>query len=314
MSGDLIAAQPSSIRSLAPVDREVGVTLYLADARDRLALALAESGPEQVASLRAEMATVQEMTKQLGLSKEIQDDAAEMVRRCEYGLGKAIRAGQAAGVVARTGSVRGVPEPGVRGSMPSSTERIDLPASPTTFLGPSGQGGSEIYALAEATEAEFEDALGRAREEKNVSRANVVRKVREVTGGENTPAEKWERVAEMADRGYTSAQIAREVGMSEPGLKRGAQREGIDIRADRVMGKVRRLDVRRVIEQTVADLESVVNATESLLTLDGVAAAEIAEEEALEWVDSLHRSAAAIRKAANLIAKATAPDRSKESA
>ncbi|MGA4670049.1 hypothetical protein ACPCG0_09675 [Propionibacteriaceae bacterium Y1923] len=40
-----------------------------------------------------------EATKQLGLSKEIRDDATEMVRRAEYALGKAIRKGQAEGTV-----------------------------------------------------------------------------------------------------------------------------------------------------------------------------------------------------------------------
>jgi hypothetical protein len=72
-------------------------------ARDWLATAVETTGPEQIAAAKAEIATAAEAIKQLGLSKEIRADAAEMVRHAEYALAKSIRKGQAEGTVAARG-------------------------------------------------------------------------------------------------------------------------------------------------------------------------------------------------------------------
>lgn len=49
------------------------------------------------------IATVAETSKQLGLSKEIKQDAEVMVRRAERSLGKAIREGQERGEIRKQG-------------------------------------------------------------------------------------------------------------------------------------------------------------------------------------------------------------------
>jgi hypothetical protein len=175
MSTDVVPV--SQIRNLPEVVRENAVTAYLAQARDRLADALVASGPESVASIKAEVATVAEMSKQLGLSKECRDDAAEMVRRAEYALGKVIRKGQSEGVIAARGDF-GAVGPGGRSSVSDDLRK------PSEFLGNSGQENHQTYAMSDASPEEFDEALSEARAEGNLSRANVVRKVKRITGAD----------------------------------------------------------------------------------------------------------------------------------
>lgn len=160
--------------TLAPIDptNEVAVTDYLTRARDWLSRAVDETGPEQIAAAKAEIATAAEATKQLGLSKEIQLDAQEMVRRAEYALGKAIRKGQAEGTVAKRG-YQGAPS---NGGNPAITHVPDL-IGKNEWRGDDG-----ISSLADATDDDFDEAIDEAKAEGNLSRANVARKAREKAG------------------------------------------------------------------------------------------------------------------------------------
>ena len=89
----------AAVEALDPQAREVAVTQMLTEARAWLAHAVESTGPQVIANFKAQMATVAEATKQLNLSKEIQLDAQEMVRRAERGVGLAIRKGQAEGTI-----------------------------------------------------------------------------------------------------------------------------------------------------------------------------------------------------------------------
>lgn len=178
----------SALEALDPAAREIAVTQYLTDARDRLAFALQATGPEAVAAIKAEIATAAEATKQLGLSKEIQSDAQEMVRRAEYALGKAIRAGQERGEILKRQDGGGPRSDYMRGDQVIHVDRnaddtsISSPVSPSAFAPKhelSRSDGSGIYDLVDGvTEPEFEAALTDARAEGNLSRANVVRKIK----------------------------------------------------------------------------------------------------------------------------------------
>lgn len=172
-STDLVSA--ADLKALAPQDQEAGVTQYLVIAAERLAMALAATGPEAVASLRAELATVQEMTKQLRLSKEIQNDAQEMTRRAEFGLGKAIRKGQ------ELGQIRTAEDTHMVGSGPGVAQGDSDKVSPLAFAPKSVLNSSHggIYDLVDGvTDEQFEGALAEASAEENPSRANVIRKIR----------------------------------------------------------------------------------------------------------------------------------------
>jgi len=87
-----------------------------------------------------------------------------MVRRAEYALGKAVKAGQERGEVK------------TKGGLPDEKTAVS-----TYFNG----GGEQqaITAMSSVDPDTFDAALNEARDEGNVSRANVVRKVKERTGG-----------------------------------------------------------------------------------------------------------------------------------
>ena len=121
------------------------------------------------------MATVAEATKQLNLSKEIQLDAQEMVRRAERGVGQAVRKGQRDGEIATRGNRELYAGPHHRQS------RDKTLSSPADYL-PHGNDRAAAYAMADdVSDEQFDAALETAKEEQNLSRANVVRKVREQT-------------------------------------------------------------------------------------------------------------------------------------
>ena len=132
---------------------------------DGAALASAGIGAAKLTAVRAA-----EFSKRLDLSKDTVLEAQMQQRRWERALGAAIREGQARGEIAdtRTGGHRAS-----RGIPPTS----DF-ASPNE-LKTSGKNVG-IYALTDNTSDEqFEAALSEAKDDNNVSRANVVRKLRD---------------------------------------------------------------------------------------------------------------------------------------
>jgi len=150
----------------------------------------------------------------------------------------------------------------------------------------------EVRAIAEEAVKEM-DATGKVRpaEDKvRAARKTTEKPKVETTYGEQQTA-KWDRVTALAASGSTTRQIARDLGMSEGGVKSGAKQRGIDIRADRVVGRTRRLDSNRIIRECVAELEGVVSGL-ALVNYN-----DIDPEEAPTWVDSLTKSMSAISKA-----------------
>jgi len=149
---------------IATVDTtsEVAVTSYLQQARDWLATAVESTGPEQIARAKAEIATAAEATKQLGLSKDIQGDASEMVRRAEYALRKAVTKAQESGEANR-------PHREVSPAGDSSKP------SPASYFG-SRKEYQDANAMGALDADEFDQVLADAKAEGNTSRANVAAK------------------------------------------------------------------------------------------------------------------------------------------
>lgn len=287
------------VKNLPQAQQEMAVSMYLEQARDRLADALERTGPEAVANIKAEVATAAEAAKQLGLSKEIRDDAAEMVRRAEYALGKAIRKGQEEGTVARKGSRPNGISPHERNGRPVAGHIPDpnlssLP-SPTSFVS-GDQERTEIYAMSDGvTEEEFEEVLTEAREEGSVSRANVVRKIKGQQSGP-TRQQRADLIEKLAREGYSSRQMASQVGYARDSQVRELAKEfGIDIPADRVIGKSRRVNSNRVLSGVTESLSAAAYSLQQIDPLD------LDQDQAQEWVDSLTESLSAIRKALNPI-------------
>lgn len=185
MNTDIVISDIAALDTLAPADREVALTGILTQSRDWLVRATQATDPARaVADFKAFITTVAEAAKQKKVSEEIVTEATVMVRRTERALGVAIRDGQASGSITNASTAAAQRE---RMKTTSTYKTIVVP-SPNTFAAPhelfGAKPGTGIYAVADnVTDAEFEEALLTAKEEGNVSRANVVRKLR----GEPTP-------------------------------------------------------------------------------------------------------------------------------
>lgn len=98
----------------------------------------------------------------------------------------------------------------------------------------------------------------------------------------------------FADKGSTSDQIAETLGVTYNSLRRIARRHEIEIPADGIVGKRKRVDSQRVANQIVLAL-SHVTAGDSLIDWDA-----ISKEEASEWVpildDAMSEISAFVRK------------------
>lgn len=271
---------------------ETAVTAYLQTARDRLSLALEATGPQAVASIRAELATVHEATKQLGLSKDIQLDAQEMCRRAEYALGKAIRKGQAEGTIRTRGNEAGgnQHEPGKLRDPQFSTKASPYDFAPhSTLYGDGTQGGNGIYAMADHTDDEkFEDVIAEAKAEGNLSRANVANKAKGRAPSQ-TRDQRAEIVAGMAEEGHSRDQIARHMGIGREAVSNIGRDYSLTFPAD-VTSKTRRVDSSRVVRETVSTLEGV------RLALPLVDFASLDPSEAKEWTASLDQSIRALNR------------------
>lgn len=287
------AADRGAIEQLDPAQREVAVTAYLAHARDQLALAVELTGPAAVAALKAEIATAAEATKQLGLSKEIQSDAQEMVRRAEYALGKAIRAGQEAGEIGSRGQHAFMGNQHTGGLHP--VEMKSKPSASDFFPEGDSARTAVLDMVDTANDAEFEAALSDARAEGNLSRANVVRKIQGVKTDGLTPAEKLTRLRELAASGHTSDQIAREIGVTESYVRDRAREQSIEIPADRMVARSKRFDHTRYVAKTVEQIEFLATG------LDAFDASQVDWAEHENWVASLTDSMRALNRFVNTV-------------
>jgi hypothetical protein len=155
----------------------------LEQARSWLAHAVEASSPARdIADFKAWVATAADAARRVQVSKEIQTDADEMVRRSERVLGLAVREGQREGAIKTKGD----------GGWSARARRLDpLDASnekPSTdeFFAHDTE-RAHVYAMTDGvSDEQFESALIDARAEGNLSRSNVVRKVK----GETKPEAK----------------------------------------------------------------------------------------------------------------------------
>lgn len=129
------------------------------------------------------------------------------------------------------------------------------------------------------------------------NRHDLIAKVRRELGMTERPdtsrsavAKRKQDVRDMAERGFTTRQIAAALHVGEQAVGKIASKEGIRIHADRVIGRARRHDSTRILETIVMDAENL-TADENLIDFSALEIAAIAR-----WVDSLvasHKSLAA---------------------
>lgn len=91
-------------------------------------------------------------------------------------------------------------------------------------------------------------------------------------------------VRDMAERGFSTRQIASAIGIGEGAVSDIAKKEGIVIHADRLVGKTKRLNANRIMDRIVADAENV-TAGVDLITF-----ADLDREQIAGWLKSLTAS------------------------
>jgi hypothetical protein len=274
-------------------------------ARAWLREALERGEIEQIAEIKSQAEAVRVYTAQKQLGKDAQLAAAEIVRRAERGIGVAIRRGQRNGEIAKRGERGGSGAAGVYGGNRGARRGEHLGSSGSFFRHDDER--ADTYAMTDGvSDADFEDALGEARAEGNLSRANVVRKIRQRRstaapgpGGQAAGQPSRDLIARHAAAGMSSRQIAGLLGIGGHQVREVAREHGIAIPADAVVGRTRRPDPNRIVRETAHALEGLAM---------GVTLADPADldpAQAAEWTTSLSRSIRVLRQFLAQMRKAT---------
>jgi len=254
---------------------------------------------EQIAEIKSRAEAVRVYTTQKQLGTDAQLAAAEIVRRAERGIGVAIRRGQQTGEIAKRGERGGCGAAGVYGGNRGARHGEHRGSSASFFRHDDER--ADAYAMTDGvTDADFEEAIGQAKADGNLSRANVMRKIRQRPGeraaapGAQIPdgadmsseaaARRRELIGELAASGMSSRQIGERLGIGGDRVRQLAREHGIGIRADAVLGRTRRPDSARIVRETVHALEGLAM---------GVALADPAgldPAQAAGWAASMDRS------------------------
>lgn len=216
-----------SLANLVPVDATVLdrmqdpallVVALLEEAKGRLAEARTVDLPA-VAEMRARAVALDAYLKQRDLGKGAEMDAREIVLRADRRIGELVRVGQ------EEGAIRGHGD-NLRSEGPAGT----LGVSSDFF--PSNKARVETYAMTDGVPVErFEDVITEARQEGNLSRANVVRKLKPKA----KPADRHEVLRKS--RRIDSNRIVRETVHALEGLVMGIAYVEIDqLDADQIEG------------------------------------------------------------------------------
>jgi hypothetical protein len=233
-----------------------GIILACERAKVALIEALEGNRIEEIIETKSQAEAIRVYTIQKQLGHDAELSAAEIVRRAQRCLGLAMRKGQAAGQIAKPGEKGAKPMPGGRGGKRGAARGQHLDSSKRYFQDDHER--ADAYAMSDdVTDKQFEKAVGEARAEGNLSRANVVRKVKG-----NGKGDRWAKFADLAADGHTSHQIAKKLGVHRETVLKKARECGVLIRADGVVGKSHIPKPDRILREFVGTLESLVPSCE----------------------------------------------------
>lgn len=174
----VLATSPDDALAVA-ADPGQFVVLACERAKQWLVEAVEHGDIDRLVETKSQAEAIRIYTAQKQLGKDAELAAAEIVRRAERGIAICIRRGQDEGTIRRRGER----------AAQSAVSGLSGKPGPGDYLSHDELHGSGeragVYAMCDgASDEQFEAAIDEAKAERNLSRANVVRKIR----GEQAPA------------------------------------------------------------------------------------------------------------------------------
>jgi hypothetical protein len=263
----------------------------------------------RIVELRSQAEAIRRYTGRAQLSKDAHLAAEEMVRRAERAIATGIRRGQEAGTIRSPKSHTGNQFGREHDERGSPTDYATIGA----LAGDRHQGKPGYYHLADGvTDEQFEKAIAEARAEGSLKRASVYRKIRHENYADGwipdimdrsaqASVRRRELIRDLADGGYSSRQISEQIGTLDQTVRSIARDSGIDIPADRIVGKTHRHDGDRIVEEVTHILDG------ATMSLGLVSPGDLDPAQVRDWAVSLTRSTRAINRFARTITKETIP-------
>jgi hypothetical protein len=115
-------------------------------------------------------------------------------------------------------------------------------------------------------------------------------------------ADRVKEITSRAQQGMNAAQIAADIGIGEQNIRQIANEEGIQL-PDFTIGKVRRLDAKRILTETISGVDAYMS---SLSMLDDVDLPRLSAAEISDLTQALSRSINGLRKLRTRMEKAYA--------
>lgn len=265
------------------------VVLACERAKEWLTQAIECGEIETIVELKSQAEAIRVYSLQKQLGKDAECAAAEIVRRSERGLGMAVKRGQEEGTI----------RPPSRSTSPRQLDELSPLPRPVDFFG-GEQERTDAYALADAPDEDFEEAIAEAKAEGNLSRKNVKQKAvrKTIVNASNTKRGRDDAILEMARGGHRTTQIADTLGFTREHVSRVCAAHGVRT-ADAVLGKARRPDSNRIVAETVAVLDG------AAMGVGLVTVADLDPERADAWATSLSNSLRSLNRLAKQLKEMT---------
>lgn len=264
-------------------DPQAYVELACQRAKAWLVQALECRDVEQLVEIRSQAEAIRAYTHQKELGKDAELSATEIIRRAERAIHLAVDRAREQGEILRIGQTARRPGHHVRG--PNMVKTL-------------GEVGINRAALASTTplakdvsDELFEEATAQARAERDLSRANLIRKIK----GKATLLpllSRLETVTELARSGASSRQMAEKLGVRADRITALAREHGIDIPADRIVGRTRHIDPDRIVRETINTLEGIEYNLNLLTAADYTV---FTSDQATQWLGMLNSPIKCVR-------------------
>lgn len=180
----VLASDPSGLERFT--DPAQGVIEACERAKQWLTYVLDHGDISAIVELKSQAEAIRVYTAQKQIGKDAELAAAEVVRRAERGIGVAIRRGQEAGTIRKLGDAAPLPKEPYQRVRNGRVEVVQPPVfdeyprleSPRRYL-PHPDDMTKTYAVTDGVSDDaYDTAIAEAKAEGNLSRANVIRKVK----------------------------------------------------------------------------------------------------------------------------------------